>query len=774
MHNFSNSTDRLMSISLAIGQYPILSDRIRSAMRSELFKRSIIPKKTFEAEIREKAIQSQAREGLVNPIGEEPAEMWELRLARIRDQYTDLLFSQHLSFDLFQKIVTQVLGEQGVKAGDLSMDFNPELAPQELIFEHAWTILRLPPAERAKYEHNLEECKVVLIRTMISDQLRYINIAKRWFTLTDLAEIRKRKIGAGRIGGKAAGMLLAHRILSEELGENAINWLNKPEYYFIGSNEQYSFMTMNNLEKWNNQKYKNEEEMQADYPRILKEFEHGEFPSDILEKLKSLLLDIGRRPLIVRSSSLLEDSFGTSFAGKYESIFLANQGDFDENLKQLTHAIAHVYGTTLNPSALLYRRAKGLQDYDERMAILIMLVEGENYRHYYFPDAAGVAFSRNLYRWAPQIKREDGFVRMVCGLGTRAVDRVGNDYPRIIALSHPLLRPSTNPETIQRCSQQYIDLIDLKENKTKTLEAKNVIEGDYPPLRYLAQLLEEGYFAPLQSRLLESDRSKVVLTFDELIRRTTFAEQMKKILKLLEKSYQTPVDMEFTLRLDRDPVNNPHVKFTILQCRPQSQLTESTENEIPAFLAEKDIIFSTRFMVPQGVINRLDYVVFIPPDAYFKLRENQRLEVARLIGKLNNQLKSESFVFVGPGRWGSSNADLGVPVGYSEIYHSKALIELAGKNVGHAPEPSLGTHFFQDLLEAQIYPLAIMLDDEQNVFQSTFFYHLPNHLADFVKTSEEMLDNLRVLRVSDYRTNHHLKLIMNNEKSLAVGFIEPD
>jgi hypothetical protein len=324
MHNFSNSTDRLMSISLAIGQYPILSDHIRVRMRTELFKRGIIQKKDLEVEVREKAVQSQIREGITNPVGEEAAEIWEQRLTRIRDQFTDLLFSQHLSFDLFQKIVTEVLGEQGVTTGDLSLNFNPELAPQEVVFEHAWTIMRLPPAERAKYEHNLEECKVVLIRAMISDQLRYINIAKRWFTITDLAEIRKHKIGAGRIGGKAAGMLLAHRILTEELSDEAIDCLHRPEYYFIGSNEQYSFMTMNNLEKWNNQKYKNEEEMRADYPKIIKEFEEGQFPSNIKEKLKSLLLDIGRKPLIVRSSSLLEDSFGTSFAGKYESIFLPN------------------------------------------------------------------------------------------------------------------------------------------------------------------------------------------------------------------------------------------------------------------------------------------------------------------------------------------------------------------------------------------------------------------------------------------------------------------
>ena len=774
MHNFSNSTDRLMSISLAIGQYPILSDRIRSQMRLELFKRGIIQKRDFEAEVREKAIQSQQREGITDPLGEEASEIWEQRVTHIRDQYTDLLFSQHLSFDLFQKIVTDVLSERGIVAGDLARNFNPELAPQEVVFEHAWTLLRLPPAERARYEHNLEEDKVVLIRTMISDQLRYINIAKRWFTLEDLAEIRKRKIGAGRIGGKAAGMLLAHRILSEELGEEAVTCLHKPEYYFIGSNEQYSFITMNNLDKWNNQKYKNEEEMRIDYPHILKDFEEGEFPTDIVEKMKSLLLDIGRKPLIVRSSSLLEDSFGTSFAGKYESIFLPNQGELEDNLTALTRAIAHVYATTLNPNALLYRRGKGLQDYDERMAILIMLVEGEAFKDYYLPDASGVGFSRNLYRWAPQIRREDGFTRLVCGLGTRAVDRVGNDYPRIIALSHPLLRPTTNPDTIRRCSQQSIDLLDLKENKFKTVAAKKVLDADYPPLRFLAQLCEEGYFSSLQSRLMDSDRDKMVLTFDELIRRTPFAEILRRMLQLLEKNYQSPVDIEYTLKIDRDSGTNPPVKFTILQCRPQSQLSETTETEIPAFLPEKDIIFSTHFMVPQGVVERIDYVIFVPVEGFFALQDKERFELARLVSKLNKALEGKPFLTVGPGRWGSTNADLGVPVAYSDISNARALVELTGKNVGSAPEPSLGTHFFQDLLEGQIYPLAIYLDDEQNAFQKTFFYHLPNHINEFVQVPEDQVEHLRVLKVADYRQNHHLKLIMNAEKGLAIGFIHPD
>ncbi len=774
MQNFSNSTDRLMSINLAMGQYPILSDRIRSKMRQELYRRGIIAQVDLESEVREKAIQSQDREGVNNPLGEESADMWEKRTTRVRDQLTDLLFSQHFSFDLFQEIVTRVLVESGIPTDGHTIDFNPELAPQELVFEHAWSILRLPPEEQKKYYHHLEESVVVLIRTMISDQLPYINIAKRWFTIQDLSEIRKRKIGTGRIGGKAAGMLLAHRILENELDDDLKPLLAQPDYYFIGSNEQYSFITMNSFERWNDQKYKTEEQMREDYPKIVEDFIKGNFPTDIREKLETLLQDIGKSPLIVRSSSLLEDSFGTSFAGKYDSFFLPNQGKPKENLAALVEAITKVWASTLNPNALLYRRKKGLQDYDERMAILIMKVEGAPFGKYYLPDAAGVAFSRNLYRWTPQIHREDGFVRLVWGLGTRAVDRVGNDYPRLIALSHPLLRPMPDFRTIERCSQKYVDLIDIEKNAFTTLPIQDVISGDYEPLKYIAQLAEEGYFSPLHSRLMEKDRSRIVITFDEMLRRTSFAVSMRKILQKLEKNYNAPVDLEFTLHLDENEPGNPTVQYTILQCRPQSHLSDSAEGQIPPNLEEKDILFSTYFMVPQGTVSNITHAVFVPPEEYYKLDEAGRFKLARAIGQLNSKLNEKQYVLIGPGRWGSTNTDLGVPVAYSDIFNTAALVELSGKDIGAAPEPSLGTHFFQDLLEAQIYPLAILVDDPENVFQKSFFYHAPNRLGDFITADDELKNILRLLKISTYRKENHLKIIMDEEKSYAVAFLEPN
>ena len=273
---------------------------------------------------------------------------------------------------------------------------------------------------------------------------------------------------------------------------------------------------------------------------------------------------------------------------------------------------------------------------------------------------------------------------------------------------------------------------------------------------------------------MEKDRDKLVLTFEDLLRRTPFAERMRQFLQILEHSYEHPVDLEFTLSINVDNKGNPDLHFTLLQCRPQSHLAKGKETHIPGHLPERDVILQTRFMVPQGVINNITHVLFIPPAEYFKLQMNERFELARTIGKVNKALKGKTSIFIGPGRWGSTNADLGVPVNYGDIYNTRALIELSGKNIGAAPEPSLGTHFFQDLLEAQIYPLAIILDDPQSIFQPAFFYHSPNVLADLIPADDTLKERLRIIEVNKYRKNHSLRLVMNEEHGTAIGYLAAD
>ncbi len=768
------STDRTLNIYLSLAQYPILSSQIRVRMRRELFRRGIISPQAFEAEVRNKAIRSQAVEGLHDPFAEEPNDVWETRLMRVRDHLTDFYFAYNLPYELFESIVVEALTERGAHDDELLVSFNPELAPQTMLFEQAKAIEKLPPQERAQADARLQEIKVVLIRTMISDQLAYLKIAKDWLTISDLEEIRNRKIGQGKIGGKSAGMLLAARILMDVGGDEVSAHLNIPESYFIGADYTYTFMAMNGLMHWGDQKYKLEEQIRADYPLIQEEFLAGQFPPDIVDRVRGLLEQVERKPLIVRSSSLLEDNFGTSFAGKYESHFCPNQGNTEENLRDLIQAIKKIYASILNPDALLYRRAKGLQDYDERMAILIQVVQGLEYDKYYLPHAAGVAFSRNLYRWSPQIRRDDGFLRLVWGLGTRAVDRVGNDYPRLVALSHPLLHPEASAKSIRRYSQQYVDLIDLEQNRLETLPVEEVLNTRDPISRYIAQQDQGGYLVPLRSMLVDRENAHLVLTFDGLFQRTPLAERMTKMLQILEANYHSPVDTEFTVEVT-DPLSlQPDVRITLLQCRPQSHLQEN-EARLPQNLKEKDIIFSTHRMAPEGRVSGIQHVVFVSPEAYYALPSaSERGKLGRTIGRLNAELAETTFICIGPGRWGTSNPDLGVRIGYADIYNTRALVEVTGAGIGPAPEASFGTHFFQDLVESNIYPLAIYMEDDDVIFNRDFFYKTPNRLLQVLPDAVEMAKCLRLIEVGSYRHFHNLELVMDDEQGRAVAYLVPD
>ncbi len=757
-----------------LAQYPILQNRIRWLMRQELFKRGIVSSEDFNGQVRQLAIESQMREGLSDPFGEEPEDVWLARLKKVRDYLTELHFANNLSFELFEELVRTVLEERGALHDEWLGNWNAEMAPQEMLVDQALRISRLPPEERKEYEANLEEIKVVLIRNMISDQLAYIKIAKKWFTMEDLLDIRERKIGSGKVGGKAAGMLLAKSILSVVGDEDIKETIRIPESYFLGADVMYAFMAHNNLMKWNDQKYKSEDEIRADYPRIHEEYLSGVFPPDIREELQYILQNVGDVPVIVRSSSLLEDNFGTSFAGKYESHFCPNQATPEENYRAFEQAIIKVYASALNPDPLLYRRSKDLQDYDERIAVLIQVVQGDEIGNYYLPHAAGVGFSQNLYRWSPQIDRDAGFLRLVWGLGTRAVDRVGSDFPRLVALSHPMLYAHSDPRSLSRYSQKEVDLIDLKANIFRTLPIHEVLDKRYPILRYIAQIYQDGYFSPIRSTLMQTNLNSLIVNMDELLRRTPFADRMKRMLETLSIHYQSPVDLEFAASIIDPGSRNPDVEISILQCRPQSLLQE-TEVQIPKHLPEEKVVFATSQVLPHGQVDEIRYILFVTPEGYFSLGSDaERVNLVRSISRLNLRLADETFICLGPGRWGTTTPDLGISVGYSDIYNTRSLIELSGEGVGTAPEPSFGTHFFQDLLESSIYPLAIYLDDEDVIFNRDLFYQAENRLLEYLPEEEKLVDVLRVLQVDDYMPDHHIHLIMDGEAGRAVAYLKED
>ncbi len=652
--------------------------------------------------------------------------------------------------------------------------FEPELIPENKLIEHALKIERLSSDERAPLEPHLTELKVTLIRRLISDRLDYIDIAKRWLTVEDLADVYRHRIGHGRIGGKSAGMLLAGRILEQVGSEDLRAHVHVPESFFIGSELMYVFMAMNGLTHWTDQKYKPDHQIKSDYPSIRQEFEAGDFPPEALDAFRDMLETIGSCPLIVRSSSQLEDSLGTSFAGKYDSHFCPNQGSPEQNLKALTRAIALTYASTFKPDPLLYRRSKGLQDYDERMAVLIQQVQGEAWEQAYFPFAAGVAFSRNFYRWAPQIRREDGFMRLVWGLGTRAVERVGNDYPRIVALSHPTLHPDDSPQAIRRYSQQFVDVIEMQTNSLASKPVHDVLRPNYPGLNYLVELAEDEYLRPPMGLIGRDDVSKFTITFDGLLRRTPLVPMMKSLLQNLEQHYGVPVDVEFTLRV-RGAGPTPQVDIALLQCRPLSQISTAAPASLPEDLREEDVVLSTGFMVPQGRLSGIRHVLFVDPKRYMTMATPAaRSALTAAISQLNAELEPKSFICVGPGRWGSTNPDLGVSVSYADICNAGALVELSGDGMGVAPDASLGTHFFQDLMEAAIYPLAVPIEEEDNIFRHEFFYAAPSALAERAGPDLSFGGILRMIEVATYRPGHHMDLVMDSDRNRAAIFLAAD
>lgn len=764
-----------IDIYIKLAQYPILADKIRQRMREEIFRRGIISETAFEREVEDKATESRQREGRHDPFNPEPSGIWQERKARIRAFHTDFYFGNNLPTSLFEEIVEQVLhGERGSSRPMLELGFNPELAPWDMLFEQGLIYEDQPPPERKKFSHHLEEIKVVLIKGMISDHLEFIRVAKKVFTIADLQSIYHRRIGRGKIGGKAAGMLLAWRMLMQqnpEFGGDISNLVAIPDSYFIATDVIYEFRRLNNLDHYMNQKYRPLEEIRLQYPQILSDHLQGTFPENIVQRLQDVLEDMQGRPLIVRSSSLLEDNFGYSFAGKYESYFCPNQGTPEENLQELLDAIRRVFASTLNPDAILYRQKKGLIDYDERMAVLLQAVEGQQHGDYFYPTLAGVGFSQNPFRWNSKIRREDGFLRLVFGMGTRAVDRVDRDYPRMIALSHPQLRPETTAKAIRQYSQYYIDVVDLKENQFKTVPVQDVLSHHQDVLRYIGVLDKGDYLQPITMLGPEDSWDDVVLTFDYLTKDRTFVKLMRNVLRRLEQGYGTPVDIEYTVRLTPG-YPYPEIKLVLLQCRPLSQRADAGLITIPKNIPEGKLLFRGHYLIPDGKVEGIRYLIFVDPATYNKVPSpTVQLELGRAVSRLNKRLEHEIFVLLGPGRWGSSNIDLGVKVSYADIHNTKVLIEIAAPDGDTVPDLSYGTHFFQDLVEGGIHSLPLHLSKPGSCLNWDFFRQSPNRLAYLSPQDAELSDYLRVIDIATMLPNARASILMNGLEDEAVAFI---
>jgi pyruvate,water dikinase len=616
------------------------------------------------------------------------------------------------------------------------------------------------------------QARIALIRRFLSERLEFIRIARDNMTVHDFGRVLGRVAGpskgTGKLGGKSSGMLLAEHILAKKVRTDAaIGDFKVPESWFLTSDGLIDFIHYNFLEDLQSFKFSPIEEIRNNYAYIEQVCKQSFFSPEMIGQLRIILDDMGENPLIVRSSSLLEDGKGTAFSGKYRSLFLANTGSKEERLAALADAIAEVYASIFNPDAIQYRAERGLLDYYEEMGVLIQRVVGTRVGRYFFPAFAGVAFGNNEFRWSPRIRREDGVLRMVAGLGTRAVDRVGNDYPVLVSPGQPGLRVNVTPEDIVHYSQKQIDVLNMETRRFETHDIDEIIGevGTEFPFWDKTLSVFDGSAVRKASRALNHpDRDRMVVTFAGLFESTGFIKQMREIMHILRDAFGMPMDVEFA----HDGKN-----LHILQCRPQSRLEDEAASEVPVTLPDERKLFSARKFVTSARITGIRTIVYVDPEGYSQMAsQSEMAAVGDAVSRLNTRLPRRSFILMGPGRWGSrGDIRLGVKATYSDISNSAMLIEIARKVGNYVPDLSFGTHFFQDLVESNIRYLALYPDEPGNVFAADFFRTSANLLPELLPEYEFLSAVLRVIDVPAVTGGSELQVVMNADSELALGFL---
>ncbi len=542
-------------------------------------------------------------------------------------------------------------------------------------------------AGRRRPEEEREAFRQLLGMLLTRDE-RFAELATQHLLLDDLLAIRRRLVGTGLVGGKAAGMLVARAILVNADPAWARR-LEPHDSWFVGSDVFYTYLVRNGC--WRaRRRQRHGADPLAGAEEARRRILTGRFPDSVLRQFVQILEYYGQSPIVVRSSSLLEDAFGNAFTGKYESVFCPNQGSPDERLADFVAAVQAVYASTMSEEALRYRERRGLLDRDEQMAVLVQRVSGAVRGGLYFPQVAGVALSYNPYVWNHRIDPQAGVVRLVFGLGTRAVDRADDDYTRIVALNAPTLRPESSLDEQTEYAQHKVDVLDLAARRLCSLPLGEVLaRAPGLPMTLFGTARGAGW----------------ILTFDRLLWSTPLVELLRELLGRLRDAYRYPVDVEFTANF----LGEEDLRFNLVQCRPLQVREGGAVLPPPEGLPEERVLLRSRGpVVGPSAHTPVDRVVYVDPDAYARLATQDRYEVARVVGRalaLGRGLGLK-VLLLGPGRWGTTTPALGVPVSFAEIQPASALVEIM--RMGEVvPDVSLGSHFFNDLVEESMLYLAI-------------------------------------------------------------------
>lgn len=502
------------------------------------------------------------------------------------------------------------------------------------------------------------------------------------------------KLGEGSVGGKGLGLIFVANEMEKDgvLSDFTDKNIRIPETQILTTEIFDRFHEFNRLKGL----YR-----KVSFDDLVRIYYEAEFPPEIQDQFKNILEQMDY-PLAIRSSSLMEDNLEHSFAGLYVTLFIANQGTLSNRLKKFMNAVKRVFASTYNPSVRSYRRKHGLRSADDKMAVLVQRLIGKKHENLFYPLFSGVGFSRNYYPWNQRVRVQDGVVRLVYGLGTRAV---GRNYARVFSLSNPQLRPEGSIiRDIIRYSQEVFDALDLETNDLVSIPVSDIKNKDRN-LYKIASLLKDGSYLTQMYPMHLSERDFLVITFDPIIsnsRFMPFVDLVRNVLVRLETLFGIPVDVEFSVTFYRDEESGKEKGvFYLLQARPLGVREEHKKIEIPEVPREKIIIEGGQ-PLGNGIKENIHHIIYIPTGKYL---EANPYEIARKIGRINGRMFKNPYILIGPGRWGSSNPQLGIPVRYGEISNACVIVEVASGRL--TPELSYGTHFFGDMLNDAVFYIPV-------------------------------------------------------------------
>ncbi|MCK5822607.1 MAG: phosphoenolpyruvate synthase [Bacteroidales bacterium] len=536
------------------------------------------------------------------------------------------------------------------------------------------------------------------------------------------------RIGEGSLGGKGRGLAFIDSIIKKHqlFSDYKDVIITIPRTVVICTDIFDEFMESNNLYKVGLSKLDDE--------KILKRFVRAKLPKSLMEDLKTFIKYVDN-PIAIRSSSLLEDSHYQPFAGVYSTYMIPNdKSDAKKMMTSLTTAIKSVYASVYFKNSKAYMEATSNLIDEEKMAIILQKVCGTKFGNKFYPTLSGVARSINFYPISPE-KPEDGIANIAFGLGRTIVDggvtlRFSPKYPKKI------LQLSTPQMTLSSTQKQFyaLDLIlddykasvnedvNLLKLKIKDAENDNSLKDVTSTYDYENDIIRDG----------TGCEGKKIITFSNILRYNTFplSEILDSLLNIGQKEMNNPIEIEFAVNLNT-PSNAPRI-FNFLQIRPIVDDKETININIDNISNEETII-SSNSALGNGTINDIHDFIYVKPEA-FKAAESKNIVLE--IEKLNSQFvkNNKSYVLVGPGRWGSSDPWLGIPVKWSQISQARVIVEAGLEN--YRIDPSQGTHFFQNLTSFKVGYFTInpfindgyydldFLNNENPNFENKFIRHI--------------------------------------------------